>query len=293
MPSTYPGTLDNLADPVSGTLITAAYVGSHADAVNAIESTLGTNPQGSYSTVRDRIADVKVRGVFSALVVKSDAVSPNTKVDLAADSVVMYNGTATLEARAINLVADITVSGLNGLDTGARAANQWYYVWAISNGLTTGSLLSLSSTAPTMPSGYTFKKLVGAVRTDGSSNLLNFMQSGTDAFYMAANSILSGGTSTVWTSVGLGSYVPPLATAVFLLGFMSYNTGGGPSWYTLNLGSNNQSMYAFLQSYGGSYAFTNAAQFLIPLSTAQTVYYYLNSSYGSAYLYVQGYRLPL
>lgn len=289
----YPSTLDNLPAVSSGQLITSAAENGQTTAINSIEATLGTSPQGSYSTVRDRLGDVKVRGVFSALVVKSDAVSPNTKVDVTADSVVLFDGTGTLEARAVNLVPDLTVSGLNGLDTGTGAANSWYYVWVISNGSTTGSLFSLSSSSPTMPGGYTFRKLVGAVRTDGTSNLLKFMQTGSDVFYVAENTVLSGGSSPSWTSVGLASCVPPPATAAFIHAYMSYNTAGGPSWYVLNLGSNNQSVYAFLQSYGGSYAFSNSAQFLIPLTTAQTIYYYLNISYGSAYLYIQGYRLPL
>jgi hypothetical protein len=47
----YPSTLDNIANVSSGNLITAAYTNSQTNAINAIESTLGTNPQGSYATV--------------------------------------------------------------------------------------------------------------------------------------------------------------------------------------------------------------------------------------------------
>jgi hypothetical protein len=67
-----------------------------------------------------------------------------------------------------------------GLDTGAKAASTWYHVWAIkdpSSGVV-DALFSLSATAPTMPSGYTKKRRIGAIKTDGSSNILAFTHAG-------------------------------------------------------------------------------------------------------------------
>lgn len=65
-----------------------------------------------------------------------------------------------------------------GLDTGSVGNSTWYYVWAIFNS-TTGAadyLISASTSAPTMPSGYTFKRflcegIAAAVLTDSSANL--------------------------------------------------------------------------------------------------------------------------
>jgi hypothetical protein len=55
----------------------------------------------------------------------------------------------------------ILTTGVNGLDTGAVATNTVYYLWIIRNPTTAqvGGLLSLSATAPTMPSGFTQKQL--------------------------------------------------------------------------------------------------------------------------------------
>ena len=53
-----------------------------------------------------------------------------------------------------------------GLDTGTVAADTTYFVWLI--GKTDGTadvLFSLSKTAPTMPTGFTLKRLLAAVRT--------------------------------------------------------------------------------------------------------------------------------
>lgn len=74
----------------------------------------------------------------------------------------------------------------NKLDTGAKANSTWYHVWVIrkdSDG-STDWLYSLSATAPTMPSGYTYKRRIGSVKTDGSGNILGFIQRG-DMFLLA------------------------------------------------------------------------------------------------------------
>lgn len=57
-----------------------------------------------------------------------------------------------------------------GLDTGARANNTWYYIWAIARSDTgvCDILLSASNSAPTMPANYDKKRLIGAIRTGAS-----------------------------------------------------------------------------------------------------------------------------
>lgn len=51
----YPTSLDNIPDVDPGDVITADIENSQTDAINAIESTLGTDPQGPYVTVADAI----------------------------------------------------------------------------------------------------------------------------------------------------------------------------------------------------------------------------------------------
>ena len=62
-------------------------------------------------------------------------------------------------------------TGNAGLDTGSRTANTRYYCFIIFNPTTgvTDVLYSLNRTSPTMPSGFTERRLVGFVRTDISS----------------------------------------------------------------------------------------------------------------------------
>jgi microcystin-dependent protein len=66
-------------------------------------------------------------------------------------------------------------TGAGGMDTGAVGATSTYYVYLISSadGVTlVDALFSLSATAPTMPGGYTLFRMIGALRTDASANIL-------------------------------------------------------------------------------------------------------------------------
>jgi hypothetical protein len=71
-----------------------------------------------------------------------------------------------------------------GLDTGAIGNNEWIYIWLIKRSDTgvVDALFSLSATAPTMPTNYDFKRLIGFVVTDGSANIYPFTHIGGDYF---------------------------------------------------------------------------------------------------------------
>lgn len=59
-----------------------------------------------------------------------------------------------------------------GLDTGTVSASATYYIWIIqrSDSLVTDALFSLSSSAPTLPTGYDRKRLIGSLVRTGSVN---------------------------------------------------------------------------------------------------------------------------
>ena len=117
-------------------------------------------------------------GAISALRVKNNATNPNYQVDINADGIVVRNGSKLLQLFDVDLTVDITASGANGLDTGTESSNNWYYIWVIYNPATatTAGLLSASSSAPTLPSGYAYKKFVSAVLNNSSSNFKAFSQ---------------------------------------------------------------------------------------------------------------------
>jgi len=68
-------------------------------------------------------------------------------------------------------------TSVGGLDTGTIASNTWYYVYVIKN--PTSDLVdwiySASASSPTLPSGYTKKRMIGAVKTNGSSQFIQWI----------------------------------------------------------------------------------------------------------------------
>jgi len=85
----------------------------------------------------------------------------------------------TLAAAITKTTSGWTVGSGNGaLDTGAIANSTWYHVWLIRRPDTgvVDVLASLSATSPTLPSGYTQKRRIGAMLTDASAHWVAFTQ---------------------------------------------------------------------------------------------------------------------
>lgn len=78
-------------------------------------------------------------------------------------------------------------SGNGGIDTGAIANSTWYHFYAISKTDGTADVcFSLSASAPTLPSGYTYYRRMGSGKTNGSAQWVLFTQDG-DYFRWSAS----------------------------------------------------------------------------------------------------------
>jgi hypothetical protein len=159
--------------------------------------------------------------------------------------------------RAWNKTITMTTAGAGGLDTGAVAANTWYYAFGITKADgTQACIASLNSTAPILSGGYTKFARIGAFRTDGTANKhpLSFKQFGRSVQYvptagsnlLALPVIQSGNTGNVstptWTAVSLSAVVPATASAAVL---------------SLGVNGNSSAMVAPNNSYGGLTSATN------------------------------------
>ncbi len=159
----------------------------------------------------------------------------------------------------------MTASGINGLDTGSESVSTWYYIWLVGKADGThGALLSVSSIAPTLPSGYTYKRLIGAIYNDASSNFVSMAQKDNRVVVGAAQ-MLSGGTATTPTPVMITN-IPPIAKLVSGW-FAGVGTG------TVYILSTALSLGIILIS--GSYI---NAPFTLPIIENQTFYYYINGA---------------
>lgn len=119
-----------------------------------------------------------------------------------------------------------------GIDTGAEAGSTWYAVHAVEHTDGTDAiLLSTSASAPTAQTGQASRRLLGWVRNDGSSNLIQSYQVGDGttrstiyreedaAVVQAPFTVLNNGGATAFTYVDCAGVMPPTQTetAIFSL----------------------------------------------------------------------------
>jgi hypothetical protein len=122
-----------------------------------------------------------LRGYLAGLTLSTAGPSASFSIaaGVAADStnVDMLNNAAALTKTTGAWTAG---TGNGALDTGTIAANTWYHVHLIKNvtAVLVDVLISLSATAPTLPSGYTEFRRIGSMKTNASSQWTLFRQDG-------------------------------------------------------------------------------------------------------------------
>lgn len=173
-------------------------------------------------------------GSFKNLVV---TVSTDTVLAVTADALTLQDVSGrTYLATSVSLSNTITGTGANGLDTGTLTVQNFYYVYAIFNPSTNtlASLVSLSPSSPTLPSGYTFFMRVGAVFYATTGRLWRTIQRGrtaqliTGTFPVGSPAISSGSvgtynsTSPTLSSVSLTGFVPTTAAKVIVYAFNNW-----------------------------------------------------------------------
>lgn len=244
------------------------------------------------------ISQASVSGVFSGLKISTVGISNYNSV-ITANSVVLKNSSgAAYLAQSVNVTGNINTVGANGLDTGTLAASTWYYVHVIYNPTTqtTAALFSLSATAPTLPSGYTFSARVGAVRTDSTANkyLLQTLQYGNRVQYAVlggSNTVtlpaMASGVLGTWNSsvptyvaVSVSGFVPPTAALINLkilkvLSGAGSNMGIAPNANYSGITTSNPPVYS---GDGGSAAYDNSTvSFMLE---SANIYAYSSSASG-------------
>lgn len=117
----------------------------------------------------------------------STAGSSNTMSIAAGMAMNSTNATSLVLASAFSKTTGAWVvgTGNGGLDTGTIANSTWYYFYLINNPISgvTDVILSASSSAPTLPSGYTLYRYIGAGLTNGSAQWTSFTQFGDDFYW--------------------------------------------------------------------------------------------------------------
>ena len=169
---------------------------------------------------------------YQGLKIVNNSGTPNTQTNVTANSVVVATsfGGIYYQLNSLSLTLNIASNwaGSGNLDTGSVAPSTWYSVYVIYDPATAtaGGLYSLSSTSPTLPTGYTAFARLGSVQTDASSHFYRILQINNRAQYTVtggtntANMLEmisgnSGSTSTpTYSAVAVGGFVPTSATQI-------------------------------------------------------------------------------
>lgn len=250
------------------------------EGVGTAISAKDTSLENQVITLSNTVSNIAlVRGLFNALQIAATGLDANVNVQ--AQEMVLKDGAghvvviANVNVTAATKAAGQAGTGANSLDTGNFASNTWYALFVAYNptAATACALLSLSSTAPTLPSGYTFYTRVGWIRTDGTVNArpLSFTQKGAQVRYkvmpgsnVAAMPILASGaagdcTIPTWIALNWSGFAPPTTTELTLL------TGSNGNACTVMVAPNNNfgawnsvsNLPPVMHSNVGSYLFTD------------------------------------
>ena len=178
----------------------------------------------------------------TGLVITNNSGTPNTSIDVTWSSAVTISnaGAAFNLSTPTTVTINSTASGSVNQWDAARPTSNWGYIWLVGNGSTMGAIGSASSTAPTLPSGYTYKCRVGAMQFNGAQNLARTRQAGSVSQYQGVviPNLGNGITGTYSTTspvlatatvAGATSCAPPTATAAHIVATGTWKGGGGSS----------------------------------------------------------------
>ena len=245
---------------------------------------------------------VELRTHVSGLRTSRNSLDASNDIDIAVGKIIDDTNSAfiTLATPLTKRLDANWVVGNNngGLDTAAKTANTLYALWLIRNSATgvVDAIFSTSYASPVLSFGFDQKALIGSVRTDASSNIVNFVQHGNKFFYTTYYAILGSGQAGSQTAVTYTGVVPSVASSMHVFCRVSYTYPN-----TINAGINAYMRvvsgldFAFIQhwSTGNTGTAFSCAQIEFPVTG--NLYYYRTIS-GSASpaelsMWVQGFTL--
>lgn len=156
-----------------------------------------------------------IKGALFGLKIGPDPVASATRIKISSGANVGSDDGLELITATSDISINSATTGANGLDSGSMADATWYNIFMIFNPVTetVAGLLSTSSTSPTLPSGYTLKRRVGAAYYLTATGFRLFYQRGCKVTYSGAVQVFQGLPSSGWNSVALATnkYMPSSA----------------------------------------------------------------------------------
>ena len=211
-----------------------------------------------------------------------------TQLRATADELMVFTtGNSGLLLSSVDVTATISASGANGLDTGSEASATWYHLWVIYNGSSTDALLSVSTTAPSLPGGYTHRGYVGAVYNDSSSDFQEVAQRGNLAVAESTANVYTSAAHTTLTSFDISAFIPPNAVAaVFTVSNRSSDNGATST----GLAPTNSAALTISVHANSGDSTVDRTLIEFPIAETQTIYSILTGTGIEGSLTVSGWR---
>jgi hypothetical protein len=259
--------------------------------IEMIYDASGNASAGTWQVVtpRTQLVEPVVSGASRGVIIQNSGVTPND-IMIVGVEVGGYVILTDANGRACRVGSfDGTGStgsvGAGGKDTGwVEPTSAWIYIYAIYNPATgvPNGLLSLSSTAPTLPAGYTYSALVGCVFNDASQNFLKFYIRDRAAFF-TRRQIYSSATTGSYSAISAPNELPAIAKIARGSAGVSNLAQDG---YVVLAGDTNgvgQNIIEGRATTNSSFgALTLQSRYEVPLMTPSTIYIAGNASAGTA-----------
>jgi hypothetical protein len=297
-PSGY-GAINIVKDTASGPV---ALTGGEIDAINSgsanVISVVYSASQNNFHILNliSSAASTSQAPLCGAINLKitNDGTFPSSKVNITADQVVMLTTggayiTRSNVSTSVNFTTGTTTSTAGGLDGEAFSASTWFNLYLIDNGVAPNGLASTSATAPTMPSGYSYRCRLGVTRTDGSSNLLRLLQRGSLAHYVVTTGtntanypVMASGSTT--GNISVANYAPPTAEGINVILSGSAGAGAVGAYVSANSATSSQGAYTNTPELGFQFASGSSGEYSAKalITLEGTTVYFSNSGAGAS-----------
>lgn len=224
--------------------------------------------------------------------------TPDEEVDVTAGALGLVNvadATDWILLTDVSETLDISLQwpgDVNGREAGtALAANTWYSLWIIYNSTTdtVAGLISDDATAPTMPADYDYRRRIGWVVTDATSDIQHFRHIPDSDLWLwtpdsgrsdkqVLNITKGGGWNTVgYADVDCSSLAPPTCRRIDCLAELYLEDDGGASshgtGYFREKGTNDTDRIVTAYAWLANEEAMDSNYFTIGCDSSQTIQY--------------------
>ena len=249
----------------------------------------------------DRLGTTTNRGIAflsNPISISNNATDANNDIDFSDGNAPLNDGSGQilLSSTLVKRLDASWVAGTNqgGLFSGTKAINTWYYLFAIVN-TTTGATdagFDSSVSGANVPSGWKISKILHAIKTDGTGNILQgkFYSDGW-FYYNSEQGEYQTTATTAGTFINL-SFAPKDKASMTHLTAVSVNNGSsGNRDFRVGISANNGRLIGGSISFGDTYITKDGGQVPTTLSGGNPQVYTSSAGTGTSILRIHGFKL--